>query len=1075
MYPAFPQLKETINDSQESKLSLIQLTEFYNELHKLGFAVVAKQRGKKYPHGKWQSFTKQQFHPTYQLNLQEQPYISGWCILTGVRSNRLFVVDIDPSGVREAGNDPEELYHEIQMMSPSEFVLATPTGGVHIYYRIPDEWEMLNGRTNVVKGLDTRGEGGLVVTLGSHNKYEDNQAESKGVSHNHEGAYSKLPNGVYDTVPDITEELYTFVKSKHRGIKVIDGTRFGNNAVLQNYGKSEQGNARIDAHMAQTNTAKEEVVIECLDAIFSRWGNDLSNDEWFQIWTSAYHGSPTKNVLHWLITNPNVVWKGGIEDKEAFQQRWYAHSWMEDGFTVASLFWIARKAGWLATTGYEIPSNTVEEIDVEYISDWLKVQIDIPNILLVESQTGSGKTVALKLLWESVGKPRTVVFVPTVKLATELTATLNNKHGIPATLYRDEDTGTHIGIENMRKAKFLVTTLQTFATKLYTSGIGMSSYGLVYIEEIDQLVAGFARGGGGFYNSHVKENEARLGFEVLRDAFEHSDYVWGVDATMSQVSSSLVTSTAHRPIRIIRNVRIKEKPPVKFVEDIEEAYQVAYKALVRGKKVVVVCDTANRAGEVYNLLNSITGTRDKHSILITRHTSQKEEVLEFMRDVNQGAKEYDLVVYNSIMGSGVSIVDVAPDVIVQIATYLTPKNNLQMINRYRKQQEVYCYYQASESLYGSSAIALLEEAKNRIDVESRLIRIDATARTDNAVLRSSLSSISVADEQLQKRSPKLFYQSLLVQDGREIEDVEIEASGVLQHNIKKVRALAKDQKVFISANWHTVRPISVEHPPEPEMTDLEVALGLHHNMIAKALQGNIPVDVEPEEVSKVVQSFVNKGFILSEFMTQEKSFNRAEAYMVNGDKALTSINNNISIIKAVALVRILFGTMDTVLTTEVLDSNYREFLNAVIAHRELYDSATERTREKFEVVYDHLKPKESAVKLAKVLLRHIGLRLKPVRVRTGGVDTRNHLIGNLDHATKFLQWRNSDNVDFMVDYSFSTTVIDMKIEERQSVEYLYREMTEEQRAEVANLILQDGLAFNDAVIILSTEDPIIRM
>src|ERR1041385_6679227 len=166
----------------------------------------------------------------------------------------------------------------------------------------------------------------------------------------------------------------------------------------------------------------------------------------------------------------------------------------------------------MSTTGYELNLKLADKINVRYVGEWLATLKEIPKRLLLMSQTGSGKTFSLKFLYETLGQPKTVVFVPSIKLALELTSTLINRHGLPAVCYYDQEALSSIGVAQMVAAPILVTTLQTFAMKIR---VPMSEYGLVYIEESDQLIASFARGGGGRYSTPLSGLEPRRGFAKL--------------------------------------------------------------------------------------------------------------------------------------------------------------------------------------------------------------------------------------------------------------------------------------------------------------------------------------------------------------------------------------------------------------------------------------------------------------------------------------------------------------------------------------------------------------------------------
>lgn len=1064
MHPQIPQFKPNPNLGVPSKLDETTLIEYYNKLTSLGFQVVAKRRTAKFPvQANWQNLPRHELAGNMQLQLQSRSSVSGWCVVTGSKSN-LVVVDLDFQSIRDGGNDPTEVYKKIQELSPCSFVISTPTGGVHLYYTpIPDK--KIRNRTDAgYKGIDVRGDGGQVVSLGGFNRYEDNH-ESKGVPYGHEGTYEMLPDGIYDKLPQMSEELYAFLYAGDKE-EVNTSTAFSGDAMVFNYRHTEEGNKRIEDHFSEPLAKREQVVIECIEVIFNKW-KYLSNDEWTQVWMSAFHGAPTQAVLETIIEKAH--WKDGATGIRNFRKRWNTHQWQDDGYTVASLFWIARKAGWLRTTSYEIPERYIEYFNKQYVSDWVDEQPELPKHLLIESQTGSGKTRAFKTIWLRLGKPKTVIFVPTIKLATELYYTLTNELDLPATLYRDDDAGKTIAVELMKDATILVTTLQTFATKLYDSGVDIRTYGLVYVEEIDQLISGFALGGGGAsklgYNSHVSDKQATLGFKVLQDAYAMAGHVYGVDATMSQVSSSLAFQMTNQTVKIIRNTYVHKKAHVKFLQEVNQAYQIAYEALGKGEKVVIIADKASKANEAYEAMIALGCVKPEEAIVINRYTAGKKRVIKFMQDVNAGAEAYRLVVYNSIMGSGVSITKVVPDTIVQICEYLPPRNNLQMLNRYRKQSKVYVYMAKSEKLYVNTAKDILNRAREFVDIEAGLVRLPAIDRSKIAKTRDSLASISIADKQAQWRAPYIMYQHLLEQDGRTYTATDVILEGDLKHTIKDVRKIQKEKAKYINANWHTVRPVTQDEPATADMTDMEVALGLQHGKIYKVLKGNVPQVMTTEQaeyISEVVKTLKSHGYALSEFMEQGKALNRSERFLLNSDKPFTSLNGSVAKITAVSMLSLLYQDMRQSITDVELAHVAPKFVDEIRLNKQLYNSVVGRTREHFEAIYDPEDIPNTAIKLAKTLLRQIGLKQKKRRVRKSGIAYQIE-IDNIGMVEDFLAWRNAESPDFKITYMFTTKTIEDELDKRKSSDEIFADMSDSDVERVLHMIKEERCAFEYAV------------
>ncbi len=245
-YP-FPENKIT-EKGYYPKLPYLELMKIYDELTALGLYVVPKQFDKKLP--KWDYWRKEgKVTATRQLVSADQKHdsISGWNVVTGEQSNRLYVLDLDTAEIQKYGVDPVNIYDKIQTLSPNPFVLRSPANGLHMYYRIPEGVEMLTNAKPPVRGIDGRGNGGQVVTLGGWNRYDGTDAEKKGVADGHTETYKKCDYGVYSVVPDMDMALYEWLSTLQPKKEHVERT------LGENYGQTEAGRARIERHMKQSS------------------------------------------------------------------------------------------------------------------------------------------------------------------------------------------------------------------------------------------------------------------------------------------------------------------------------------------------------------------------------------------------------------------------------------------------------------------------------------------------------------------------------------------------------------------------------------------------------------------------------------------------------------------------------------------------------------------------------------------------------------------------------------------------------------------------------------------------------
>lgn len=1041
MFPSYPHHNLIPLDSD--KLPYETLIAEYDAMVKVGLLVLPKFRDKKHPHNDFWLGENKGKVPTRDVALayQKRKDISGWCVLTG-NSSRVAVIDIDPAKLEEA---PESVYERIQSMSPTFYVLASPSGGLHLYYRVPEDRELPPDRLDLIAGVDAKIQGGQVVTIGGINTYIGKAAANKNVPDGHRATYTRINFGEYDSIPYMTEALYTWVMSEKK-VKSAEEKRL----EAHNYQQTEAGKKRLDAHFKQNFSDREKVVAEALEIVLDHWDKyNATYEDWLQLWMASHHGSDgSVNIRQMIIDHENINWSDGEEGIQTFMRTWARHSHEEGGYTVASLFWLARQVGWMATTGYEIPKSRMKTIDYRYISQWVESLETIPTRLALMSQTGSGKTQAIKTLFERLGQPKTVIFVPTKKLATELAMTLSEKHQLPVTLYRDVDTQDVIAIEEMANAHILITTLQTFAIKL---NMPMERYGLVYVEESDQLLNQFARGGGGWLASHVDDKQARGGYAKIREAMEKSGVVWFVDATMSKVTLTVVEQTYPDFVEIVYNKWIQPKAPTVILPEKGLAYQKVLEGLVSGKRVVVAADTATEAELVQELMENIGALTGKKSIVITRNTEARREVRQFMENVNYWAGQYDLVCYNSVMASGVSITDIRPDILVQIGTFLPPRVNLQILNRYRNQNRVYVYYMTHEDLYAPQAEQVIQEAQQKAILESILVNMPIAKRLPDAELRAIVAAIAIADEKRQYRAPREFYISLLEGDGREVKYLESEPiAAIMSHTIEAVREIRKERHELLTQTWRDTPPIDELRPAKAEYTPLQVAQGQIHAWIETALRGRIPDNIPNEEVYAIVHDFGKFGFILTAFLKQELAVRKAEEYLADNGRNLMNLMNNVTLIKLLAQLKLLFHNIDDILSPELLAERAPTFLDALALAKDSYNNVIHVVGQKYEVIHEKNDDiGKRAVSYAKILLAKIGLKLRSKKVRVGEATEYHYAIENLESARQFMKWREPE---IRANMDFTSSPMQGLIEARKSAYAEYSKLSPSQQVKVFELM-----------------------
>ena len=1040
------------------KVSYAEAVSIYDEFNSLGMELLPKIRSRKVPLAKY--WKKGSVRITPQTAKQEQfrADVSGWCVRTG----DIVVIDIDNYKLELGGLDPMDVYYEIMGKSNSNFIFSTPTGGIHIYYRLPENFNVPVNNGTLYDGVDVRGKGGQVVFYGSYSRYDGKYAKQKGVVSGHLGKYLKVAGAKYDFIPYMSKELYDWILNSTKVSHISEG---------EIYGLSDEGTSKIDKFESESFINREDVVLELCEVILDKWNNNKNYSEWCQFWMSAHVGSDgSSKVKDYILEHNNIYWVDGNKGKQQFFKAWDTYvSSNKLFYTIASLFYLARNSGWLTKTGYEIPSDIVDYIDCDYISEWFDDLDIIPSRLLLESQTGSGKTFVFSSLWRKVGKPKSVIFCPSIKLSIEMANTLIYEHRLPVTLYKDDSTGETINVNDMLDAKILVTTLQTFALKLYNRGISMEDYGLVYFEESDQLLSQFSRGGGGEYSTHVTEIEAQLGFKLIRESLLKSNYVWFVDATMTQVTYKFVKGLVDDgDFGVIRNMRISKKPVVEFVGDKKLAYKAIIDSLVIGKKVVIACDTKNEAFYVQKMLEFLKLLDNIKWVVITRDTAKDAKVLDFMQDVNKGAKEYDLVIYNSSMGSGVSITSTIPDIIIQLCTYLPPRINLQIINRYRKQSKVICYYSDYENIYGVNSKTVIKIVSKRVFNELSLIELPFTERTELAKLRSEIASISIADENIQRRNPKIFYQSLLHNDGRDVIDYKDKTSKIdIDSVIKHVKELRDSDKEMVKNNWRTVDPIDTLRPAKLEYSFIQVAYGLIHAKIEKTFDGKVPNNdlVDDKELYRLSNMFYSARYVLSKLLKGGGGLSYYERYLTNKNKALVAYWYDLSIMKLFSIVNKYFWEdISKDLEYKEIINNSSNFIDTLESNKKIYDGLFRKRQQYDSIMGKDVSVDKKCLSFSKNILTLVGLKQRLV-----DKNKKTYKIINYEDVVMFFRLK-----EFEGDLVFNMDYIQEQVIERAEERKVFDILATDIKDEVLTLLSEErGMSFRAAVNLIHSGEELV--
>jgi hypothetical protein len=747
-------------------------------------------------------------------------------------------------------------------------------------------------------------------------------------------------------------------------------------------------NKRVKAHYEATFETRTRVTLEALSyALTPEWG-ELSRDERMTLIMSAYAGSNDEEVRDAFLEYSSPRWDSSSQ-KMNLSGWWMTHKPKPNGLTVATLFYLARQNGWLRYSSVELTGFT--EIYSEEVGDWLTELDPIPARMLLRSGTGTGKTLGAIRLLKKLGTPKSIFFAPSVKLCMALSASLL-KCGVENTLYieknRTKDSDT------LKSAQVLVTTLQTFATKVLNQ-VDISSYEYVVIDESDELFSSFVRSGVGAKianASHVTRAQASSGMEALSKLCKLSKYVLCFDGTATNLSRYLLEALSDTPISIYANTYVRDKAPVTLAPDLNSIRDLAFNSVKSGAKVVIATDTKDEAELIEETLILGGAASKDETLRITGDTIYDKRVNEFFGDVEAGAKAYRVIIYNSAMGSGVSITETVPDVLIFIGTYLSPRKLIQMLNRYRIQSKVYAYIAPRESLYGDTVDTKYKRLNAAIQRETELSGLRLKERVKLSTIVTHAALLSANDEFDQLRSVKDFMVRLLTEDGRDVYhlrrlNLSVSVTNALDEARDYLTAL--DERVL--NEWRSVPPLGRDSAIPEGYNGETIAKGVLHNTIVKEVPDYETkaenLNLSDDELALAVLKFRKYKWTLDKFLKPESLLTFASKELYDSRRELVTLKLYMARVELLSLVGyIIPDTSKTYQVDNLLGVD--KFLAEVGSRRSVYDMVASSHLNYESVLEREDDINEAALKLAGGIVKSIGLSLKRKNGKRKGGESR---------------------------------------------------------------------------------------
>jgi len=519
-------------------------------------------------------------------------------------------------------------------------------------------------------------------------------------------------------------------------------------------------------------TDEEREVLDLLQFAARLWAGDTKPD--YQVWRAvtfaAHHASNGSALVRDYIASNPLFWRWN--DNAGFVEWWDTAVKDEtaEPITIGTLKHYARLAGWGTYSQFNL-RRVDKVVNGRYLSDVLTPD-DLPSgaNVLIKQQTGGGKTQFAIEAAKHYPRSKVLFVAPFITLNYDL-GHKATQTGVPTNVYKEQNGWDEKGA--------LAATFQYLTERHYMA----SHFQLIVIEEIHQVLNHL------LLPSHMTRDQRIAAINWLRDALISKATVLMVDAGINANTVEFIERLSGEQAYVIVNEHVQPKSPVTLI-DADTALDLLLKET--GKRVVAA-DGRKTASQIHG----ITG-----GLLITSDTSNHSSVRRFMEDVEAGARSYKDVIYNSAMGSGVSISETNPDLLIQVADWWGASTQIQLLNRYRNQPEnVYLVYSVKRHTRIDETTARAS-VERRYDAEQdsflRLLGAKAGDKDDVAIISEEMYRKLLVEINEQLIDPLAYYRETLKADGRELLG---QGAATVSETMKTLRAADREAVKREYPNW----------------------------------------------------------------------------------------------------------------------------------------------------------------------------------------------------------------------------------------------------------------------------------
>jgi hypothetical protein len=226
----------------------------------------------------------------------------------------------------------------------------------------------------------------------------------------------------------------------------------------------------------------------------------------------------------------------------------------------------------------------------------------------------------------------------------------------------------------------------------------------VYLDEARQVLETLV-------SSPIIENRQEL-FDGFISVLNHCPSFHSADADFDNTAIEFYKRHApHLKFIVLESEAVKHPARHIKLPSFNAAKKKLIDELLSGNRGVAAVSSKNQAQKIVKFVKKHAG--DKRILLYTGQ-GKSEKQLKFAANPSVESQNYDLIVYTSAMGSGVSIVDHGLSFTISLISQILPSNeNLQMIGRNRCAQRVYVAFDRCRNTHRETDIEVLKQGQMR--------------------------------------------------------------------------------------------------------------------------------------------------------------------------------------------------------------------------------------------------------------------------------------------------------------------------------------------------------------------------